>query len=40
MAREPHLTVAGHADRGRAEASHRDAGLVQRRDAGQHGRSE
>jgi ferredoxin len=40
MAREPYVTVAGDADRGRAEASHRDPGLVQRRDAGQHGGTE
>jgi NAD-dependent dihydropyrimidine dehydrogenase PreA subunit len=37
MARDPHIAVACHANRGRAEASHRDAGLVQGRDAGQHG---
>jgi ferredoxin len=33
--RQPHLTVAGDANRRGAEAAHRDAGLVQRRHAGQ-----
>jgi ferredoxin len=36
MAREPHVTVAGDANRGRGEATHRNAGLMQRRDAGEY----
>jgi ferredoxin len=38
VARQPHLAVAGDADRGRAKAAHGDAGFVERGHARQDGR--
>jgi hypothetical protein len=39
MSREPYVAVSGDAYRGCAESAHGDAGLVQRRHAGQHSRA-